>query len=387
MRNKHTPTPPERRRRWLLTLAVTVTAGTALVLLGAATSSGDDASLGTAVPPLIVDTVKAEAESGYTTRHAFVGRVEAARESDVGFELEGLLAEVLVDEGDAVVVGEVLARLDTDRLRIRRAELVAVRDEARSALELAKLTRDRIGEARSLDAVSPQDLDEATTAVEVREAAARRAAAAVGRLDVELAKSVLTAPFNALVAARFADEGRVLGAGQAVLHLLERTRPEARIGVAGQAIEALAIGQDWVVEIGSHEVAATVRTILPVRRGSTRSVEALLTLDAELGDVRPGDLAVLELGRKIEEPGFWLPVSALTESSRGLWSVYVADDSLAGLHHLERRELELLHQEGDRAYVRGTLAGGDRVVARGLQRLVPGQRVRLGATSGPEIGR
>ena len=82
----------------------------------------------------------------------------------------------------------------------------------------------------------------------------------------------------------------------------------------------------------------------------------------------------------------WLPRRALTESSRGLWACYVAlapangAETVSG-HVIQRRELELLHQAGDRVFVRGTLSDGEVVVVGGLQRLVPGQRVSIRSLS------
>ena len=76
-------------------------------------------------------------------------------------------------------------------------------------------------------------------------------------------------------------------------------------------------------------------------------------------------------------PGFWVPVTALTESDRGLWGVYVVkDESL-----VERRIVEIIHSESERAYVRGTLEDDDRIVRTGVQRLVPGQQVTPHASS------
>ena len=45
---------------------------------------------------------------------------------------------------------------------------------------------------------------------------------------------------------------------------------------------------------------------------------------------------------------------------------------------LDRRLIEVLHQEGDRVFVRGDLDSGERVVIEGLQRVLPGQRVTEG---------
>ena len=98
--------------------------------------------------------------------------------------------------------------------------------------------------------------------------------------------------------------------------------------------------------------------------------------------IRRGDLATLEIERSKPEPGFWLSMTALTESSRGLWACYVAEpvalqDRLGSeTHRLRRRELEVAHQEVDRVFVRGTLSDGELVVSDGLHRLVPDQRFR-----------
>jgi hypothetical protein len=64
-------------------------------------------------------------------------------------------------------------------------------------------------------------------------------------------------------------------------------------------------------------------------------------------------------------------MTSLSESERGLWSVYVlgVDDIV------ERRLVEVLHTEAKRVYVRGTLRDGDLVVSTGVQRIVPGQSV------------
>jgi hypothetical protein len=78
----------------------------------------------------------------------------------------------------------------------------------------------------------------------------------------------------------------------------------------------------------------------------------------------------------------------LTESARGLWAAYalvqLADTetklSEPEVWQLERRQLELVDEFEDRVYVRGALSPGDQIVASGLHRLAPGQRVRPSVT-------
>ena len=76
---------------------------------------------------------------------------------------------------------------------------------------------------------------------------------------------------------------------------------------------------------------------------------------------------------------------------RGLWSTYVVEANVdggsratgaedggrvAGGYRVQRADVEVLHTDGERAYVRGAIAGGDWVVARGVDRFVAGQMVR-----------
>ena len=79
----------------------------------------------------------------------------------------------------------------------------------------------------------------------------------------------------------------------------------------------------------------------------------------------------LALDRNIDERGVWVPVGTLTEGSRGLWSVYVAEEVSNGWA-AQRRPVEIVQAEADRAYVRGALATGDKVILEGITRLSPG---------------
>jgi hypothetical protein len=71
-------------------------------------------------------------------------------------------------------------------------------------------------------------------------------------------------------------------------------------------------------------------------------------------------------------------MQSLTEGTRGLWSLYTFGEPDAGgaALRLLQTQVELLHVEADRAYVRGALHENQRFVARGLQRVAPGMAVR-----------
>jgi RND family efflux transporter MFP subunit len=328
--------------------------------------------------PLVVATDAVQWRDGYDVTRYFVGRIEARQESDLGFELGGMVREVLVDEGELVEAGAVVAVLDSDRLRARRQELVAARDEASARLELAVLTLDRLTEALELNATSRQERDNADKTRAAAAAALDRAEAVIAAIDVDIAKATLRSPFDAVVSDRYLDSGRVVDSGAPVVRMLERVRPRARIGVAGGSVAVVQQGEAVDVLVGERAIQGHVSAVLPTRDRRGRAVDVIVELDAELDGLRRGDLARLALTRAIESRGFWVPMQSLTEGTRGLWSLYTLEESEADgpTTRLLLTQVEVLHVESDRAYVRGAVHQDQRFVARGLQRVAPGMAVR-----------
>ena len=326
------------------------------------------------VQPAPVSTIVVAAASGYEQTSSYTGRVEAVLDSSLGFEVGGLLADVAVDEGDQVEQGQTLAVLDTARLAARRVEAAARVDQVRADLKLADATLARTDYAYSYKGVSKQQLDEAERSVQAQ--------AQLKRIDVDLDKARITAPFDGVVIQRFADPGQVLGAGQAMLQLQSSGAPEVRIGVSPEAAEGMTVGESYPLTMNDLAVAARLKAIIPRRDQRTRTVDALFTLDREVTHVRPGDLARLEIATWISQPGFWVPLAALTEGPRGLWQGLVAQPVKGGGgdHTLVNRTVEVLHADSERAFVKGTIANGDLLVSDGVHRVVAGQRVAVNHT-------
>ncbi len=366
----------------VLPLVIAAAASTGLVFAGlsARTSVAKTDSLS---PALLVNTARIQLLSGYDYKRELTGRAQARRVSELGFELGGRLVDVLVDEGDQVSEGEVVAELDSDRLQAQRRELDAARGEAEADLALAKLTSERLADIVDRGGVSRQDLDDAHQAWRAAIARSKRVERQIDVVEVDLAKTRLHAPFSGIVTGRHADEGRVLAAGAPVLSLHENTVPEIRVGVVGRLVDYLRPGEIYRFGWRGKVIEARLRAVLPMRSAIARTVDALFDPVAAPSGLRPGDLLRLELRERIDEPGFWLPIGALTKGLQGLWSIYVTRSSegsmpagLDATHQIVRRTVSIIHQETDRVYVRGTLQATDHVVLDGLQRLVPRQWVR-----------
>lgn len=330
--------------------------------------------------PMPVSVVTLEHETAYTVRETFTGRLEPRRRTEIGFEIAGRVIEVLVEEGDRVDAGAVLAVLDTETLAIERRRLEADRRRVAADLNLAANTLERQRSLQAQGHASTQRLDEARFALSALSAERDGVDAAIAAVDEALEKSVLTAPFAALIGARSIDEGAVVQPGQAIAELLEAEAPLARIGMTPEAADTLAVGRKADLTIQGRAHPAALMAIRPDIETGTRTVTVLWALEAPVARGF-GELVGLTLDRPIAEPGFWLPMTALSEGLSGLWSVLAVVDGPEG-PVLARESVEVLHTDADRVYARGTVAPGMRVVAGGLDRVIPGQRVEPVAVRG-----
>ena len=356
------------------------------MLLGCGAEARDAAEGPRRVLP--VTALRVHHTDHYTTREHFAGRVTARRQSDLGFDRGGLLHRVLVDEGDRVAAGQLLAALDTRLLHVERRRLAAQIERVEAELNLARVTAARRRELHGKEHLSSQRLDEAHYAERARAAELAATRAARDRVEVQLALSRIEAPYAGTVSARRADEGAVVAAGQPILELIEDRVLEIHVGLPAASAERLRPGTPHTIAVGGVDIATQLYAVIPSVETDTRTVKAIFRIPDPPPQLRDGELARFTLPADIAAAGFWLPLGALAESERGLWAAYAlvpaaadGDDAVAAPgqtpHRVERRKLEVLYSEADRVFARGTLRDGELAAAAGIHRLVPGQLVRI----------
>lgn len=347
-----------------------------LVIVGCANSRGEPEGVELA-RPLPVDWVGPRLNQAYVHPRLLTGVVEPVRRSHIGFEVAGTVEDMTHDEGDLVETGEVLARLDTARLEAQRAELKATYNQVQADQVLAEQTLKRVAKAAEKNAISQQELDEVRSRVNGLQSRLAAIQASVDRIQVELEKSVLRAPYRAVVLQRAIDEGSVVGPGTQVFTVQEHGQYEIRVGLPKDlSHESDEERNSWNAHSSRGPVAISFKTLLPIRDAATRTVPAIFTTSDQ--NLLPGDLITFEIYDEIAATGFWLPKTALAESERGLWACYAIVPRDEGQFQIQRREVALLFSNDKNAYVTGSLKDGDRVVHAGLHRLVPNQSVEPG---------
>ena len=197
------------------------------------------------------------------------GRIEATQ-IDIATKQPGRIKEVLVNEGDFVEAGQVVARMDTQVLEAELRQAEAQVDQARNAVETAKAvvaqreseltfaqnTLKRSEELVQKGFISPQKLDADRTAMLTSKAglvAARSqvvqaqsaievAQATVQRINADLDDSVLKAPRAGRVQYRLAEPGEVLPAGGKVVSMLDLSDVYMTVFLPETTAGRLAIG-------------------------------------------------------------------------------------------------------------------------------------------------
>ena len=323
--------------------------------------------------PLTVAVVPVAPASAFDLKESYAGLAEARRTSMLGFAASGRIAAIRADVGDRVKTGATLARLDTRSLEAQLASANAVVEEARAGHDLALNTAERQRKLKLEGHVSQQAVDEADAQANTALARVESAKAQADALRVQIDLASIAAPFDGVITQRLADEGAIAAPGQPVLELVEKGHLEARLGLPAQSAALLEPGREYTLASDTGDVTARLRTVTGVIDPSQRTVTAVF--DIENPDlIAAGAVVRLALDRSIGEAGFWVPVKALSAASRGLWTVYVASPSGDGWTAVPR-PVEMVHSEGDRAYVRGPIQPGERVIVDGLQRITPGMPV------------
>lgn len=388
--------------------------------------------------------VIASAEDSQMTRN-YSGTVVAKRTSELGFKRIGRIVRLQVDQGDLVEENQLICELETAQieaqiaiLRAHRVAAIARLDELKAGprkqtVEVAKsqmiefsavrdqlkATFDRRSRLANSDAISIQDIDDARhqlAAADARVAAQRQIVseleegtrkeqiaaqeAEVARLDasidamqVDIDESHLRAPFKGVIAKRFSDEGTIVQPGQSIYRLIETEGLEAFIGLPVDVAQSLDSDRKYLLVVNGVEHAATLRAVLPELDAGTRTRTAIFTIsptknqatDANRVCLFPGQVIQLRLAQKVSQEGFWIPMSALTKSINGLWSVYVVQTTDAGRqerksHSVQRSDVEVVQIDTARVLVRGAVKDGDRIVIDGVQKITPGQQISFADT-------
>jgi RND family efflux transporter MFP subunit len=301
------------------------------------------------------------------------GTLAARRDMPVGVAGEGgMVTRVLVDAGDWVGAGQVLAVIERSVQAQEARQLAAAIDVARADAALAQQELDRAQALVSRGFISKADLqrreatrDAANARVRVAEAQLAQTRARIGRLDIR-------SPTSGLVLERKVEPGQVVGPGTgALIRVAQGGEMELKALLPQEDLARVAVGTPAVVTpVGSTKTfQGSVWLVAPVIDPQTRQGEARIAIPYA-SELRPGGFATVEIrAGMIDAP--LLPESAVQSDERGNYVFVVNGDN-----KVVRRSVKVGEVSDRGVAVTSGLSGNERVVLSAGAFLNPGDRVR-----------
>jgi RND family efflux transporter MFP subunit len=315
-------------------------------------------------------------ESGETL--SLTGEIQPRYQADLGFRVGGKILERPVDVGTQVKKGELLARLDPQQYRqdfeVAKAE-VAKAD--------AEVSRSQAQESRQRQLLknghtTQVNYDQALKTFKTAEAQANAVRAKQVQASENLGYTDLEADAEGVISAIGAEPGQVVGAGQMVVRLAQPGEREAVFNVAEAAFKNPQKDPTVAVRLVSDPEIKTegkVRYVSPQADPTTRTFTVRVSLPDAPPQMRLG-ANVVGTVTVAQAPAITLPGTALFDKG-GKPAVWLVGAD----HTVQLKPITVARYQDNSVVVGSGLTPGEIVVTAGVQKLVPGEKVRLIAAS------
>jgi RND family efflux transporter MFP subunit len=305
---------------------------------------------------------------------SLTGEIQPRYQADIGFRVAGKILARPVDVGTEVRKGDLLARLDPQQYRqdvaVAKADVAA----ADAEVERSRAQEFRQRELLKNGHTTRVKYDEASKDLKTAQAQADAARAKLVQSTENLGYTELEADADGIITAVGADAGQVVSAGQMVVRMARPGEREAVFNVAETAFHNPPKNPTVEVRLASNpdiETAGKVRYVSPQADPTTRTYTVRVALPDAPPQMRLGANVIGSVTMR-EERVIALPSSALFEKGGEPAVWLVRPDGKVAL-----KPITVARYADDSFIVSGGLARGDIVVTAGVQKLVPGEKVRL----------
>jgi len=335
-------------------------------------------------PPVAV-AVSPASVADFTETVEVVGSLAPKFAADVKSEISGLVTAVYVTEWVPVRRGDRLARLETSETEAAIQALRAGEAQARTAETRARREFERAQQLKEYGLITPQNFDDAATAVEAAQAVTAAAQAQVRAAEARLAKAFLKAPIDGIVALRAVNVGdRVenMGGNAPLFRIVDNRLLELTVTVPSSRAALVAVGQP--IEFSTDTLPGRTFTgkvmfINPAMDEASRGAKVIAEVPNRDGTLRGGAFVKGRIHVATRTGVLQVPREALLN-----WNVEAAtaDVFVVRENRADRRTVRLGRAAGAQVEVTEGLQPGDPVVTRGAFALRPGDRVSIAAGEG-----
>lgn len=346
------------------------------LLMGLVACSKEDTKAETKAYNQLADIIEVNPETGYSIAREYIGKVVAKQQTNLSFEYAGRIESILVDTGEHVEEGQILASQDTELLSIKVLELQAQINQANAQIKLNGANLKRIQALIADGYASEQLIDELMAEKAVLSATLDGLNANLASLNYQITKGNLVAPYSGIISERYIAQGDIVGSGTPSFKLIKQSQQEISLGVPVELAGSLIVGQALNVIIGDTQLAANIIVI----GQSINTINRTINLRLELSQSQErfnGRIAKVIIDHRVDRAGYWVPISALTDGVRGQWNIYQAQhNDLKDTYTIKAVNVQVLHTTKEHAFIGSNTDNVLKIVSTGLHRYVPGELVR-----------
>jgi membrane fusion protein, multidrug efflux system len=316
-----------------------------------------------------------ELQAGASTlEESFPGQIEPRYQARLSFQVGGKLTARLVDVGDKVTKGQVLAKIDPQDLSLALQAAQAQFDAATTEHAQLKTDLERAKTLKQQNFISQAELDRRQLAFDAASSRLSQARAQLSTQANQRQYGDLRAPGQGVISAVYAEAGQVLAPGQAVVEWADENDVQVSMAVPENRVSEIKTGQEARVQLWSGQQAlnAKVREVSPVADPVTRTFAVLLDVTDPSRISRFGMSATVEFSKAAESTAFKLPISALVAEHTGAF-VWVFDEEQGVVNKRVVQPYEVSESE---FLVKDGLSNGELIVTAGTHVLNEGQKVR-----------
>lgn len=315
------------------------------------------------------------ARTGNSRELEYSGSVKSRTEMNLGFRVAGKLTERLVDIGDRVKPGDVLARMDPTDYRLAADSAAASLAAAEKAVETADLANKRAHALYKKDAVPKAQVEQAQLTYDQAVSTRDAAAASLDQAKNQMSYADLKSDRDGIVTAVSADRGQVVAAGTPVLTVVADDQKEVQIAVPENDIAEFAAGKQVKAKFWSDDklvLSGRVREVSGSADPQSRTFSVRVSLPNDRR-VLIGMTATVVAEVTAGADKVTVPLSALAEKDGGkiVWTV---DRTAATVHS---RSIKVADFTDDGVGVSDGLKPGDIVVSAGTQFMTENLKVKL----------
>ena len=337
-------------------IALTVSACANDGVAGDKTAQEKDAKADAAIPVEVAKPARGEMLAMYSG----TATLEAEADAEIIAKVGGEVRRILVEEGDHVKAGQLLAVLDDRQLRFQAAQTrAALAKSERDFNRQVELHQKGLVSAGAFEGLK-YDLDN------------QRAANDLASLN--LSYSEIRAPFAGIVSARHVKLGHELAVGSKVFRVTDPTPLKAAVYVPERELARLKTGQAASISVDAlagRSFPATVKLVSPTVDAATATFKVTLEVNDPKGDLKPGMFSRVGIVFERRSETLTIPRIALLDTD-GTSNVFVVSNGKA-----EQRAIKTGLSNAGKVEVTDGLTGAEQVVVVGQNGLKDGNPVRV----------